>query len=132
MRCLIELQRKYINWLIVGYIIALLFLSVVSISGNTSFSKSYRVGIRADYLIHAVFFLPWMTLANIRWNPLKRSGIFWTTLWIGFALAAASEFVQLLIPNKSFNPIDLAANCLGVLLGAMISLLIPLGGEKRS
>jgi glycopeptide antibiotics resistance protein len=126
-----KLSKNIQNWIIAGYIFALILLSVISISGGYSPSKRHLIGIRGDYVLHMMFFLPWMTLARMRWNPCNRSRIFWITLWIGFALAAASEFIQLVIPNKSFNPLDLAANGLGVMLGAMISLLIPLGGERR-
>lgn len=43
---------------------------------------------------------------------------------IGVILAIVSEIVQLLIPKKAFNPIDLAANGVGIVFGAMIWILL--------
>jgi glycopeptide antibiotics resistance protein len=131
MKYSLRLQRKYANWLIVVYALALILLSVISISGGNSISKRHWIGIRADYVIHATFFLPWMTLASLRWPLFSRSMRFWTFLWIGFTLAASSEFVQLWVPHKTFNLIDLAANCLGVCFGAIFSMLFSLGAKKQ-
>lgn len=128
MRFSIIVTKKVANWLIVGYIFALLLLSIVSFNGHYSPSSKQMGRIRADYILHTIFFLPWMVLASIKWNPSNRSKLFWTILWIGFAFAAISELVQLLVPNKTFNPIDLVANGLGVLFGSMIFLLLPSQG----
>ena len=72
-----------------------------------------------------------MILTSLRWPPLKLSKRFWTTIWIGFTLAAGSEFVQLWVPYKTFNPIDLAANCIGVFFGAMLSSLFYFRDKKQ-
>ena len=115
---------KYQNWIITVYIITLILLSVVSINGDMAPSRRHWGGIRTDYIIHAVFFVPWMILANLRWNQSNKCKIFWCLLGIGVILAIVSEIVQLLIPKKAFNPIDLAANGVGIVFGAMIWVLL--------
>lgn len=126
-----KLAIKYQNWIIAVYIIALILLSVISINGDLSPNKKHWGGIRTDYIIHALIFIPWMILANLRWNQNNHCKIFWSVLGIGFALALVSEFVQLLIPGKAFNPIDLAANGVGIIVGAMIWFLLSCSGKRQ-
>lgn len=115
-----RLAIKYQNWIIGAYIITLILLSVISINGELAPDRKHFIGIRADYIIHAIFFVPWMVLANLRWNQSNKCKAFWYLLGIGAVLAIASEIVQLLIPKKTFNPIDLIANAVGIVNGALI------------
>lgn len=118
-----RLAKKYQNWIIAGYIIALILLSIVSFNGDLAPNKKHWVGIRTDYIIHTLFFVPWMVLANLRWNQPNKWKIFCYLFGIGAIMAAGSEFVQLMIPKKTFNPIDLAANGVGIVLGAIVWIL---------
>ncbi|MBN1472252.1 MAG: VanZ family protein [Syntrophaceae bacterium] len=126
-----KLAIKYQNWIIAGYIIALILLSIVSFNGDLAPNKKHVVGIRTDYIIHALFFIPWMILANLRWNQNNYGKVFLSVLGIGLVLAVVSEIVQLLIPRKAFNPIDLAANGVGIIVGTMIWFLLSCLGKRR-
>jgi VanZ family protein len=75
---------------------------------------------RLDYLGHFGFysglialFLEWQA----GWRE-KLAGrlVIWTILG-GAALAIMTEFSQLAVPGRSFNPVDMACNFGGVLLG---------------
>lgn len=122
--------KKISNWIIAGYMM-LILLSFISFNGNFSLNKRHLVGMHADYVIYALLFLPWMILANLCWHVNKQYKVFWYVLCIGFALAAAAEILQLLIPHKTFNYTDLIAKWLGVLFGAIICLMLMIGGYRQ-
>lgn len=119
-----KLAIKYQNWIIRVYLIGLILLSIVSFNGTLALDRRHLIGIRIDYIIHAIFFVPWMILANLRWNQSNKCKVFWWLLGIGFILATVSEIVQLLIPKKTFNLIDLIANGVGIVIGAMIWIVL--------
>ena len=42
------------------------------------------------------------------------------TLLIGFSVAAIDETHQLIIPGRTFNPMDMASNFVGVFTGLLV------------
>jgi len=75
---------------------------------------------RLDYLGHMgfyaaliVFFLVWQAGWRAR---IPGRFMFWTILG-GLIFGAATEFSQLAIPGRFFNPIDMASNYAGILGG---------------
>jgi len=75
--------------------------------------------LRADYILHAALYLPWVFLCVKTSNALPR-WIFW-----GILFAAATEGLQYPLPYRTFNINDLVANVIGVVAEALI-LLPPL------
>jgi len=116
-----KLPKQSQTLLIVGYCAMILILSVASISGSASLNKKWILGIRSDYLLHALQFVPWMVLIRWRWREKKGAGFFLLALGAGLLLAVISEGVQFILPYRSFNIFDLVANCVGLVLGGMIS-----------
>ncbi len=111
------------NWLTIAYVLVIVFISIAPTNSHkqVDLSSTTFLSIRSDYLLHALLFAPWMTLIQIRWPKKKDIGFFIKVLAIGLLFAAVSEGVQLLLPYRSFNLVDLGANCLGVVAGAFIS-----------
>lgn len=107
--------------LIAGYLTVILFLSIVSLNGSISLNKSKVLGFRSDYLSHIFLFIPWMILAKSKWKGSNWKNAFWFALVFGIFLAGISEAVQLLLSDRTFNLIDLAANCMGIVIGAVIA-----------
>ena len=75
---------------------------------------------RLDYLGHLGFYAGLIALF-LTWQAGWRARIpgrllFWTILG-GVAMGITTEFTQLAIPGRSFNPVDMACNFGGVLLG---------------
>ena len=118
-----KLNKHTLNCLIILYCLLILLTSIISFNGNLSLNKKYVYGLRLDYLIHAVIFIPWMTLANLSWDG-GRKKLLWTAFGVGFCLAFISEIVQIYIPCKVFNPMDMLANVVGVMIGVVIFLLV--------
>lgn len=117
-----QLSIRILNWLIIAYVIAIVILSVAPTNSNkqVDLSSTQILSIRSDYLLHALLFVPWMMLIQLRW---KKKGIdfFIETLVAGIFLATLSEGVQFVLPYRSFNLVDLEANWLGVVAGAIFS-----------
>jgi VanZ family protein len=115
---------KTLNLLIIAYVLAILILSVASINANglSSLSSTRVLNIRSDYLLHVLLFIPWMVLISLRWKEKKGVGFFILALLAGLLLATISEVGQYVVPYRSFNVFDLISNCVGLVIGAMISV----------
>ena len=75
---------------------------------------------RLDYIGHigfyaglAVFFLIWRT----GWRAKIPGRLMLLTILGGLILGTANEFAQRPIPGRSFNPVDMACNFAGILVG---------------
>ncbi len=115
---------NYLKILVI-YIIFLFILTIIPTDSGAALNKIYILTLRADYLLHALIFLPWMILV---WLHLRQSGladkarlktiIFWFAA--GLALAVLSEVLQLWLPHRAYNIIDLIYNLVGLMLGTLI------------
>ena len=90
--------------------------------------------IRIDYAIHFVeyfllvsFFILWRTKIDL--NPTIL--IILLTLLIGMATGFVDEFHQKIITGRTYNPIDMLSNFLGVIAGvATITLYLKIISHK--
>ena len=118
--------------LIAAYLMLALVLHVIPTSGGdgAALSSRYILFVRADYLLHLLLFIPLMVLV---WLHLNREQVTGTArfnhalLWLvaGTIFAAFLEGLHLLLPYRSFNPVDLGLNVAGVVVGASIFLWDP-------
>lgn len=115
--------------IMVLYILIIIISHVVPTGVNLSGLRI--LFIRLDYLVHVLAFLPWMTLMwlylqNIELSSYK-SRKKYIVLWLltGIILAVSVEALQLFIPQRLFNPVDLLLNVAGVVLGAIIFVWKP-------
>ena len=91
--------------------------------------------IRIDYAIHFIeyfllvsFFLMWRIKNNL--NPTIP--IILLTLIIGMTTGFLDEFHQKIITGRTFNPIDMLSNFLGVLTGvATVTLYLKIFSRKK-
>lgn len=91
--------------------------------------------IRIDYVIHFIeyfllvsFFLIWRIKINL--NPTII--IILLTLLIGMATGFTDEFHQKIITGRTFNPIDMLSNFLGVIAGVItITLYLKIISHKK-
>ena len=109
---------KLIFW---GGCISLLLLSFIPIAGN--FSKAKIGPLRLDYVLHftayliiCLYFLFGRKIGYVLFEkqPLLK------LLIILLLLAALTEFVQIWVPNRTFNVIDWCANMAGVTIGLIV------------
>ena len=114
----------------------LLFILVISSVPNLPDLKLNidESTIRIDYAIHFIeyfllvsFFLIWRIKINL--NPTIT--IILLTLLIGMATGFADEFHQKIIAGRTFNPIDMLSNFLGVIAGvATVTLYLKMIRSK--
>lgn len=105
-----------------AYAMAIMVLSVAPTNFNkqVNLSGTWVLRIRSDYLLHMLLFLPWMILISWRWKEKQDAKFFLKALAAGLMLAAFSEMIQLGVPGRAFNPVDLLANWSGVVIGALV------------
>lgn len=110
----------------------MLILHLIPTSTGNGVALNSRVilFVCADYLLHLVMFVPLMILV---WLYLNKENITGVTrfnhalLWLvaGILFAAFLEAIHFLLPHRSFNPVDLILNVVGIMLGALIFLWDP-------
>ena len=80
----------------------------------------------ADYLLHAIVFLPWMFLLFFVPQGGKRVGRIWMWLgWLGLGviIAVGVEVMQFWVPHRAFSPMDGVFGVVGVVVGGGLVLL---------
>jgi VanZ family protein len=79
--------------------------------------------IRLDYIGHLGFYAA-VAFSFILWRVGWRKKIplllLVLTLAAGIALGIVTEYSQQLIPGRSFNPMDMLYNCVGVTVGVVV------------
>lgn len=116
-----KISKRSLNWLIISYVLTILTLSAAIINTKAALNRTWVLHIRLDHLLHALLFIPWMVLLHWRWKEKRSVGFFMLALGAGLLLASISEGAQFILPYRSFNIFDLMANCVGLVLGGVIS-----------
>lgn len=114
----------------------LLLLNVIPIGkGNSSSLSSNKLFVfRLDYLAHSFTFLAyaalwiWGRIKGYRW--FKRHEL-WIYISVVLLSAVAFEYAQLLVPWRTFNPVDLYFNLIGAGLAIAIILISQFIFAKR-
>lgn len=108
------------------YFTAVFALHVIPTGSAISLNQIEFGSFRADYLLHTILFLPWMIL--VKFHNLKSekpNGILVIASWFltGIIFAVFCETIQLVVPYRSFNPMDLIFNVSGIIFGYLFSLV---------
>jgi len=116
------------RWLFWGWLIVVLILNVVPLGNETNrgLSGNKIFKFRLDYVVHSLTFLvfAWIwvlgKIKDVCWfesyEVLKFGGII-------FILAVGIELLQIFVPYRTFNPMDMMANLFGAIL-AMICIFV--------
>ncbi len=98
------------------YLLLLLAGALIPLgNGLATLSNNYTLNVRADYLLHALFYIPLpVVLLLSKWG---RKGGWVPVILISLLVIILFESVQLLVPYRAFNINDLIANGVGVLIG---------------
>ena len=99
--------------------IAIAFLSLVSLN----FNKTEQIGglsFRLDYLFHfAAYFCLALFLVLWQCKRFAQKKFLVSALLFGLVFSILFELIQIILPNRVFNPLDVLFNSLGFLrLGA--------------
>lgn len=106
-----------------AYAIYLLLILVASIIPSAGVGKIEMnlFTLRIDYPLHALAFIPIPIFAFLG-NGLNCTSFQWNVmLTLATILALGAEFIQLLVPSRTFNPFDLLCNLLGLSIGILIA-----------
>lgn len=98
------------------FIVGVVVLMVAPI-GVESINDTYVVGFKLDYVIHCLIYLPWMFTVKILFTKKFRPFL-WLTCGIIFSMAL--EFIQYILPYRSFNINDQIAGIIGVILSYVL------------
>ena len=100
---------------------AIIIVILTSLPANPEIIKQKEdLIIRLDYLEHIFFFTiqSFLFFLAYKLNPGKKV-IIKPVLWLiaGILFASITEIYQFYIPGRAYNPVDLALNVSGLLLG---------------
>jgi len=111
------------NWVAGLYLLLLLTGALIPLGmGSTALNNNYTFHIRADYLLHALFYIPLpVVLLLSRWG--RRVGLMQVILF-SILVVVLFETVQMLVPYRAFNINDLIANGVGVVIGLVAAVFI--------
>jgi VanZ family protein len=116
-----------------GWTVLLLIASVIPTTGLEPEGGS-KSDFRWDYPLHFIVFLI-LPLLFIYWRNSTGAGnrkreLTWFLL-AGTIYAGFTEVIQLFIEGRSFNPVDLLYNILGVITGTILAYLIFLRPKEK-
>ncbi|MFR9597422.1 MAG: hypothetical protein SNH79_07605 [Rikenellaceae bacterium] len=104
------------------FIISLILLMIIPIGNTTSLiNNTFTVGLRGDYLLHALIYLPWMFVGKLLFG-VKLNKYIWFA--VGLVTVLALEYIQMLLPYRGFNVNDIIAGLIGVVLSLIISSVV--------
>jgi len=112
-----------VRWLFWGWLIVVLILNVVPLGNELNQDlTTKRFIFRLDYVVHSLTFLvfAWIwvlgKIKDVCWfesyEVLKFEGII-------FVSAMGIELLQIFVPYRTFNPMDMIANIVGALLAML-------------
>ena len=109
------MKKNLVNILFVVWSVLILFASIIPLSQEKHFEFGGSI-FRLDYLEHfAVFFILGSLYVLRAKLQLKISAISLLIIYATF-----TETIQLIIPGRTFNPMDLAYNILGLVLSIIL------------
>ena len=117
------IRLLYSNWAAGLYLLLLLVGTLIPIGmGSEPLSNNYTFHIRADYLLHALFYIPLPLLLLL--SRSGRKGGWLKVILVSLVVVILFETVQMLVPYRAFNINDLFANGVGVLIGLLPALFV--------
>ena len=144
MQILLDKIKLWSGWLLLTWFIVILSLALIPLSSSLSKLDVGKIEIRFDYLYHIIAFATGTLLAvlySVRKYPYPQPPALpvnrsfsegWRTarrikiiifLCLILLYAILHEYIQKLIPWRSFNINDIISNILGVALGIIIAIL---------
>lgn len=119
-------NTKFWSGIFVFWLIALLVLSIIPNFSPESIKIENKGFLRTDYIQHFLvflvlpifyFFSGQRTFLN---RFLKSHG---SLIFAGIIYASFTELIQLLVPGRTFNPVDLLLNVSGLITGVLLGWL---------
>ena len=128
---LIQIFKPIAGYFLVLWIILIILFSSLPRLPDVNI-KTDNFNLRVDYIIHLLEYgsLAFFTILTFAPSEVKLNARRVVIIFIALMLfAMADEFHQLLIPGRTFNPIDLVFNLLGLVGGILFTVLL---GRKKA
>ncbi len=105
------------------YIITIVTLMVIKTDGKIKLAETIW-GFRGDHFVHSSIFIPYMIIIGL--INSKENNRFLISKKLPFAIlfAAFCESLHLLLPYRTFSIFDFFANCIGLMIGMVIWLVV--------
>jgi VanZ family protein len=102
------------------YLLAIVVVSVIPSAGITRVNINNSI-YRVDYALHALafFILPILAFLAASNKLGFSSKLWWFMIILSLLVAILTEFVQIYVPGRRFNPLDIYSNLLGLLIGVV-------------
>jgi len=111
---------KWARWSLFLYLITLITVSVMPLGRvSKEITNITVIHLRGDYFFHMLVYVPILTLMFLSFQKWS-----WRLFGLALIMAISLEFIQMVLPYRSFNINDLVANLGGVVLGSLIYPLI--------
>jgi VanZ family protein len=96
---------------------------VIKTDGKIKLSETIW-GFRGDHFVHSSIFIPYMIIIGL--INSKENNRFLISKKLPFAIlfAAFCESLHLLLPYRTFSLFDFFANCIGLMIGMVVWLVV--------
>ena len=115
---------NYFRLLFRLWAVLIFILSIIPYQNKLTESTRER-WIRADYVEHLILFFI-LSFLFVFWKREKINyfnSMFLLYLVFSLLFAVSMEFIQIFVPNRTFNVMDMLYNAAGIILGLFISFL---------
>ena len=114
-------NKRFWSWIFIFWLVCLVVLSIIPNLTPESLQMKDESLLRTDYIQHLLVFLILPVLYYLsdgqtfidRFISSPR-----VILFAGILFACFTEALQLAVPGRTFNPVDMLLNAMGVLAGA--------------
>ena len=123
----ISVLYSILFWIYIAVIVGVSLNPKGGVQQVSIFEKELRI----DYILHAMAFsaLPILVFLATRTLMWSRTGI--VLLFISLGFAVGTEYMQLLISGRTYNPLDIASNISGLIVGLTIAILTKKFGKRK-
>lgn len=121
------MRVNFFRILFLSYLILLVIFSIIPSNKNSEGLSSYFLSNTGAFL-HCIAYFVCTYLAYVSFNKK----LFKTLLFV-LLLSSLLEMIQYLIPYRTFNPLDIAANLAGIIIFIFIMIIwTRITGSRKS
>ncbi len=114
------MNARFYSFTFAFWFLLIVVLSVVPDNSPDRIQVGEGFAFRLDYVLHLLIYLP----LGFFQRKSNLPGGFFYTLIILLTTAALPETLQLAVPYRTFNPIDLMLNISGAVLGLLAAVTV--------
>ena len=117
------LKKRHFEIVYYLYIITIVTLMVIKTDGKIKLAETIW-GFRGDHFVHSSILIPYMIIIGL--INSKENNRFLISKKLPFAIlfAAFCESLHLLLPYRTFSIFDFFANCIGLMIGMVVWLVV--------